>query len=158
AAGEAAAAATDAEQPGEATHAGRRTPMTRGRTVAFACATLLLACVGAVAVLVAVDVYARHRASDFGLNAWGYRGPAVAPKKIGELRIAALGGSTVFGYGLPWTDAWPHYLEQRLAEARRDRTISVVNLGVPRDSARTFVATLDDYDYLAPDIVIFYEG
>src|SRR5690349_12048018 len=131
--------------------------MTRSRTVAFACATLVLACVGAVAVLLALDVYARHRASDFGLNAWGYRGPAVARKQAGELRIAALGGSTVFGYGLPWTEAWPHYLEQQLAAARRDRAITVVNLGVPRDSARTFFATLDDYAYLGPDVVIFYE-
>lgn len=132
--------------------------MTHGRTLAFACATLLLTSLSAVAVLAALDIYARHRASDFGLNAWGYRGPAVARKQPGELRIVALGGSTVFGYGLPWAEAWPHYLEKQLALARRDRVTTVVNLGLPRDSAGTFATTLDDYDYLRPDAVILYEG
>jgi hypothetical protein len=60
---------------------------------------------------------------------------------------------------LPWNQSWPYYLEQKIASARRlPGPVSVVNLGIPTDSARTFVATLNDYDYLKADVAMFYEG
>jgi hypothetical protein len=88
---------------------------------------------------------------------WGYRGPTVGRKRSGEVRLAAIGGSTVFGYGLPWNQSWPYYLEQSL-NARGRIPVRVVNLGVPTDGARTFTATLNDYAFLNYDIVCFYEG
>lgn len=113
--------------------------------------------------LLALDIYLHHRVQfSGGVNVWGYRGEVVGGKKANETRILALGGSTAFGYGLPWDQSWPYYLEERLNAARRrqGRTgpVSVVNLGIPTDSARTFVATLNDYAYLHGDIAIFYEG
>jgi len=54
--------------------------------------------------------------------------------------IIVIGGSTAFGYGLRWNESFPYYLEQKL-KVREPRTpVSVVNLGIPTDSARTFVA------------------
>lgn len=131
-------------------------PLPFRRKLLYGVTAFVLVVVVAAAGLLALDIVLRRRAQAFGLNAWGYRGPTVGRKHAGELRIAALVGSTVFGYGLPWQDAWPRLLEQRIDEKRPGAT--VVNLGVPRDSAATFVATLDDYAYLQSDVVIFYEG
>jgi lysophospholipase L1-like esterase len=113
------------------------------------------------AVFVALDVYVHRKVQyEAGVNVWGYRGDVVGRKRAGEQRIVALGGSTVFGYGLPWNESWPYYLEQKIAANAASAThrVSVVNLGIPTDSARTFVSTLDDYEYLEPDIAMFYEG
>jgi len=86
-------------------------------------------------------------------------GPAAKSKRAGETRIGALGGSTVFGYGVAWTEAWPHYLEQQVNAGRaRTAPATVVNLGVPRDSATTFATPIDDYAYLKCDLVILCEG
>jgi lysophospholipase L1-like esterase len=131
--------------------------LTTRRKVLFASVAFLLFASSTVAGCVALDAYARHRARGLGLNAWGYRGPAIGRKQPGEARIAALGGSTVFGYGVAWTEAWPFHLERRIKASRHQRA-TLVNLGMPRDSAATFAATLDDYAYLKCDLVIFYEG
>ena len=129
------------------------------RKVLFACAAILMSATLAVAGLLALDILLRHRATGLGLNAWGYRGPAAGHKKQGESRIGALGGSTVFGYGLPWTEAWPAYLEQQInARPAAHAPATVINLGMPRDSASTFAMTIDDYTYLKCDVIILYEG
>src|SRR5882672_6573552 len=124
--------------------------LTTRRKILFASVAFLLFASSTVAGCVALDVYARHRARGLGLNAWGYRGPAIGRKQPGEARIAAPGGSTVFGYGVAWTDAWPFYLERRIKASRHQRP-QLANLGMPRDSAATFAATLDDYAYLKCD-------
>ena len=134
--------------------------LSRRRKLAFvAVAFVVTAAVTASAVL-ALDVYLHHRVQyAAGVNVWGYRGDVVGRKKPGETRIIVLGGSTAFGYGLPWNQSWPYYLEQKIASARRlPGPVSVDNLGIPTDSARTFVATLNDYDYLKADVAMFYEG
>ena len=127
---------------------------------AVSCAAVLLLSFG---LLLALDVYLHHRVQfSAGVNVWGYRGPVVSRKKSNEIRILALGGSTAFGYGLPWDQSWPYYLERKVNDAVREKgirnPITVVNLGIPTDSARTFVATLNDYAYLRGDLAIFYEG
>ena len=116
-----------------------------------------------LAALLGLDVYLHHRVQySAGVNVWGYRGAPVGRKKPDEARVLALGGSTAFGYGLPWDQSWPYYLEEQVNIARRGRgvaaPVTVVNLGIPTDSARTFVATLNDYEYLRGDVAIFYEG
>ena len=133
--------------------------LTRRRKIVFACVACLMAVGATVTCLLVLDIYLRHRIQSFGLNAWGYRGPSVGSKKAGETRIGTLGGSTVFGYGLPWTEAWPYDLERQINAGLSGRVpATVVNLGVPRDSAATFVATIDDYAYLQCDALILYEG
>jgi len=114
-----------------------------------------------MSAILALDVYVHHRVQyEAGVNVWGYRGDPAGKKRRGETRIIVLGGSTAFGYGLRWNESWPYYLEQKIAKARPGGAgpVSVVNLGIPTDSARTFVTTLDDYAYLDADIAMFYEG
>jgi len=133
--------------------------LTTRRKIVFALVAFLMVAIAFVLGLLALDIYVRHRASNFALNAWGYRGAAAGAKKPGETRIGTLGGSTVFGYGVAWTEAWPYYLERQINAGRpRPVPATVVNLGVPRDSATTFAATIDDYAYLKCDLVILCEG
>jgi lysophospholipase L1-like esterase len=132
----------------------------RKRRLIYATLAMGLAFAVCVLGLLAVDVYLHHRVQyTAGVNVWGYRGDTVGEKEPREQRLIALGGSTVFGYGLPWNESWPYYLEQKLAQGReRNRPVRVVNLGVPADTARTFAYTLDAYEYLEPDVVLLYEG
>jgi hypothetical protein len=134
--------------------------LSRRKKIAFALATFALAGILGFGGLLALDVYLHSRTQNLaGVNVWGYRGPVIGKKKPGEVRIAVLGGSTAFGYGLPFNESWPYYLEQTVnAERAGHPPVTVVNLGVPADSARAFVATLNDYNYLNFDIVCFYEG
>ncbi|GMU20370.1 MAG: hypothetical protein AMXMBFR13_04670 [Phycisphaerae bacterium] len=53
--------------------------------------------------------------------------PRVAPDE--EIRIFALGGSSVFGYGLHDDQTWPHLLEERLRRRLGPR-ITVINAGI----------------------------
>jgi hypothetical protein len=77
------------------------------------------------------------------------------------MRVAVLGGSTAFGYGTRPDEAFPAYLEQQLASRRRhanEGPVTVVNLAFNGQGAHSFRSTLDDYAYLAADVVILYEG
>ena len=120
--------------------------LSRRKKIAFAIATFSLVFVMSVAGLLAVDVYLHHRVQYVaGVNVWGYRGAVVGKKKPGETRIVALGGSTAFGYGLPSNESWPYYLEHQINARRGGLTpVVVVNHGIPADTARTFVTTLND--------------
>src|ERR1043166_6303354 len=133
--------------------------LSRRRKVAYVVvACVAIVCVAA-SILLALDIYVHHRVQyDAGFNIWGYRGDPVGRKHAGETRIIVLGGSTAFGYGLRWYESWPYYLEQKIRRAHAGGAVTVVNLGIPTDSARTFVSTLDDYAYLDADIVMLYEG
>lgn len=116
--------------------------------------TLLLG----VACLFAADLYVHARVQNVGgVNVWGYRGPIVGRKAPGEIRIVVLGGSTAFGYGVPYNEAFPFYLEQML-NARPGGRYRVVNLGAPSQGAYGFRFDLADYAYLEYDIAILYEG
>jgi lysophospholipase L1-like esterase len=137
-----------------------RPQLSRGRRLAFVLVAFLVVTVIGTVFLLGLDIYVHRRVQyEAGVNIWGYRGDVVGRKKPGETRLLAIGGSTVFGYGLPWNESWPYYLEQKIAGRQDVRgPVRVVNLGIPTDSARTFVSTLDDYAYLHADIVMFYEG
>ena len=133
------------------------------RALVYLTAAAVVTLVAAVVLLV-FDIYLHRRVQyDAGFNIWGYRGDVVGKKRPGERRIIVLGGSTAFGYGLHSNESWPYYLERRLARERERGRLAappadVVNLGIPTDSARTFVATLNDYEYLHADVAMFYEG
>src|SRR6516164_5543952 len=67
------------------------------------------------AAVLALDVYVHHRVQfSGGVNIWGYRGEVASAKSADETRVLALGGSTTFGYGLPWDQSWPYYLNERI--------------------------------------------
>ena len=50
-----------------------------------------------------------------GMNYMGYRGPVLSIIKPEDTRyIAAVGGSTTYGNGVDWWQAWPAYFEEHL--------------------------------------------
>jgi hypothetical protein len=146
--------------PGDALSAPRS--RRRPRTLAYVAAALVVAGLGVALLLpvLACDIYLHHRVQNLGaVNVWGYRGPTVGRPRPGETRIVVLGGSTAFGYGLPWNEAFPYYLEQMLnARATAGARYSVVNLGAPAQGAYGFRFDLADYAYLRYQTAIFYEG
>src|SRR5262249_29706386 len=113
--------------------------MTRRRG-AFPAGAAAIALLGAFAALLAIDVYLHSKYErSAGFNVWGYRGPAVGRRQPGEYRIAVLGGSSAFGYGVTWDRAIPARLEQDLGHrAAPGRTFRVVNLGYNNEGAYSF--------------------
>ncbi len=127
----------------------------------------------AVVGLLAADSYAHAKfEAAGGVNRWGYRGPVLWDKGLDfetashETRILVLGGSTAFGYGVHWNEAWPAQLEQILHAPHWEdghhtigrRAIQVVNLGYNAEGAYAMRKTLDDFAWLEPDIIVLYEG
>lgn len=137
----------------------RRRPPRRLAYVATAFVVLGLG-VAMLLPILAVDVYLHRRVERLGaVNVWGYRGPTVGRPQPGEIRVVVLGGSTAFGYGLPWNESFPYYLERLLnARAAGGPRYSVVNLGAPAQGAYGFTFDLADYAYLRYQAAIFYEG
>jgi hypothetical protein len=132
-------------------------PLMAARSRVFAIVATVLGASTAFAILVGLDVYEHARLARYAaLNVWGYRGPVVGRKGDQERRLVAIGGSTVLGLGLPWSEAFPAQLEGQLRA--RGRATSVVNLGVDGENAFAFADTVRDYAYLQYDGVIFYEG
>jgi lysophospholipase L1-like esterase len=107
-----------------------------------------------VSVLWGADLYLHRK---HGVNIWGYRGPALGSKQFGEKRVAVLGGSTTWGFGLQAGQDFPAQLERLLADDKA-ANIKVLNLGFNSEGAYSFTQTLSDYDYLGADLVIFYSG
>lgn len=135
------------------------TPTLTGRKYAvFALIAVSLSLAVTAGCLAAAELSLHWR---YGMNLWGYRGPSLGPKRPGEARIAVLGGSTAWGYGVAWDEAFPHYLAQELTVRRRQRgrePVSVANLAFNNEGAHSFRYTLRDYDYLNYDVALFYTG
>src|SRR3989440_5949307 len=111
-----------------------------------------------VSLLLGADLYLHRK---HGINVWGYRGPAVGRKQPGEKRIAVLGGSTAWGFGLSAGQDFPGRLQQMFAERARTEEgppINVLNLSFNDEGAYSFKYTLKDYDYLDYDAVVLYSG
>ena len=111
-----------------------------------------------VSVLFGADLYLHRK---HGINLWGYRGPAVGQKQPGEKRIAVLGGSTAWGFGLQVGQDFPGQMQRRFAESSRTSggaSIRMLNLAYNGEGAYSFKYTLRDYDYLDYDVVLIYSG
>lgn len=134
--------------------------MTTRKRIAFAVIAMLLAVGVPLAVLLAADVYIHHRVERFaGVNIWGYRGPRVGRKQPGEHRLVVIGGSTAFGYGVVWDQAFPVRLESELRPLSKNRApVTVVNLGYNGQGAHGFKFALSDYESLDYDAAVLYEG
>ena len=133
----------------------------RRRRLVFAAITILGVGAFLVAGIWAADVFLHWRMRALsGINVWGFRGPTLSRKQPNETRIAMLGGSTVFGFGLRPDEAIPALLEGRLNEQGRatGRRFSVANLGAPGQGAYCFTFDLSDYAFLDYDIAVLYEG
>jgi lysophospholipase L1-like esterase len=129
------------------------------RRLLFVVAAVALACGATIGALLAADLHLHSSAERSArLNVWGYRGPVVPRWHDGAPRIAVLGGSTAFGYGVTWDSALPAALERALKASAPRRQWSVVNLGYNNEGAYSFRFTLEDFGYLTPDVVVLYEG
>jgi len=128
-----------------------------GRRAAFVCAAIAVGVFVPLAILLGLDVYAHHRFERGVLvNVWGYRGPTIGRKAPGEYRVAVLGGSSAFGFGVGWDESMPALLEKKLAGSTP--RVRVVNLAYNGEGAYSFPFTMDDYAYLRYDMVLMYEG
>lgn len=131
------------------------------RQAAFALLAILISTTATIAFVFGVDLYLHHRfAQSGGYNIWGYRGDPVGRKQAHERRIAFLGGSVAFGYGVAAGETIPAYLERALNQGAHgsNGNVRVVNLGWNSEGAYSFRYTLQDYEYLRPDAVILYSG
>jgi lysophospholipase L1-like esterase len=74
--------------------------------------------------------------------------------------VLVLGGSTTWGFGLSAGQDFPAQLQPMLARdpALNAAAIKVLNLGFNSEGAYSFTQTLNDYDYLDAEVVIFYSG
>lgn len=133
------------------------TTLTRRKRLLFAAFTFFVIAFVMTGCVTAADVYAHWRTQDdASVNVWGYRGNTQSRKPANSLRVVILGGSTVFGWGLPAHESIAAFLQQRL-DATGAKT-SVINLGAPNQGAYSFLPDLQDYEYLDYDIAVLYEG
>ncbi len=132
--------------------------ISRKKFALFAAMAMALATVIGAVLLLAADMMLHARAErSAGLNRWGYRGPVAPRKQPGEVRVAMLGGSTMFGYGVTWNEAIPALLEDELRR-QSGANVRTINLGFNNEGAFASVPTLEDYAWLDYDIVALYHG
>lgn len=75
-------------------------------------------------------LHVEYDTSDPRVNAFGMRGPLPALQKpAGAFRIAVLGDSVAFGFGLPREQSFPYLLENRLRE-QTGKPVEVLNFAV----------------------------
>lgn len=73
-----------------------------------------------------------HLDRDDVMNAAGYRGPLRPTRRApNTLRVAVLGDSFTFGWGVAADEAWPALLEARLGSKLDGMDVEVLNFGVP---------------------------
>ncbi|MFT4976994.1 MAG: lysophospholipase L1-like esterase [Myxococcota bacterium] len=95
------------------------------------------------------------------VNDLGFRGPPLQdPPPANALRIWCLGGSTTFDIYAPDDDqTWPAIMGARLQAARPDRTVEVINAGIPGE---ILYGSGEDLQALGgrvrPDVVVIYHG
>src|SRR5262245_14057925 len=143
-----------------ATGAVGRPRLSLRKRLAFAATATLLVFAGVFALALGGDLYVHRKTERLsGVNIWGYRGPTIGRKQPGEHRLVVLGGSTAFGYGVHWDEAFPAHLEAALKPLSRGRApVTVVNLGMNTEGAYAVKYNLADYERLGYDTAIFYEG
>jgi len=111
-----------------------------------------------IVLFVAVDLYYHEKYLTIaGYNHKGYKGKAVGRKQKDEIRIAVIGGSVAYGYGISYKDALPAQMENYL-EQYTDRKVTVINLAYNVEGAYAFYYNLEDFYYLDYDYVLFYSG
>lgn len=96
------------------------------------------------------------RAVVHSINARGWRGPdAERHKQPGTWRIACLGDSYTFGYGVNDDETWPAALQRELDRAPSDRRIEVMNFAVPAYETEQEIALLEKHVmHFEPDVVL----
>lgn len=88
--------------------------------------------------------------------------PETAPEDVPEIRIACVGDSITFGYGIedPGQNSYPAVLQSLLGEGYRVRNFGVSGCSVQEDTDLPFTALESYTESIAfqPDILIFMMG
>ncbi|HJN73475.1 MAG TPA: SGNH/GDSL hydrolase family protein [Myxococcota bacterium] len=98
---------------------------------------------------------------DVRINSWGFRDDEVVePKPERALRVWVVGGSTTFDiYSRDNASAWPNLVEQRLQAALPERSVEVLNAGIPGDALMGSIKELETWgERFDPDLVVLYHG
>ena len=96
-----------------------------------------------------------------GINSLGFRGPEVQePRPRNAFRVWCVGGSTTFDiYAPDNAHTWPALLQERLQEGLPDRSVEVINTGIPGEVMSGSVKDFQDLaGQLKPDLVVVYHG
>jgi lysophospholipase L1-like esterase len=95
------------------------------------------------------------RSVTYTINAGGYRGELAPEKPAGELRVAVVGDSFVFGSLVGDAETLPAQLEELLEQRLGEGRVRVINLGVPGYQLRQLVQVLEQrVARLEPDLVL----
>lgn len=96
------------------------------------------------------------RVVEMHVNAQGFRGPlALDPKPEGALRIACIGDSHTFGWGVEEHQTWPAHLARALRSAHPEREVEVLNCGVnDYDTVQEVLWLRQRVLPYAPDLVV----
>jgi hypothetical protein len=132
--------------------------MTRIVTALAIEAVMLAASLGVVA-----DLAAHRRVERLGgVNIWNYRGPVAHRKQPNEIRLAFVGGTRAFSWGVAASEtvsssvAW----QVRLATdvpGRPSRPIVPINLARLGALPASYAATIDRHAYLSADVICLYD-
>jgi hypothetical protein len=108
-------------------------------------------------LLLAADLYAHKRVELVGgVNIWGYRGAVVRQRVAGETRILYIGGTRAYGYGTTADATIAAALEWNLATHTRKK-FSVINAARLGATAADYLAMLDRFAFVEPDIIVLYD-
>ena len=94
------------------------------------------------------------------INEQGLRGEETSVSKpAGVFRVLCLGDSSTFGCNVPLKQTYPYLLERLLRQRNPQRSIEVLNAGVPGYSSYQGMRALETWlaDY-QPDLVVAYFG
>jgi hypothetical protein len=132
------------------------------RVVALALAAEAVGYAGCAVVVADVLTHKKVEISR-GVNTRGFRGALRVHKIVSERRIALVGGTAAYGYGVDWDSSLGPVLERRLKQAWRTKYRPgyepvVVNLSELGAGAASYVTTLRRYEDLAADVVCIYDG
>lgn len=119
----------------------------------------LEAAVLGVLLMVALDQYAHKQVQLVGgLNSWGYRGTVAKQRAFDETRLMVVGGTQAFGFGVAVKETTTSYLRHMVeAWVTFDRgPVTAMNLGVLGLPRGAYAARLDQFRYLAPDLICIY--
>ena len=98
---------------------------------------------------------------EINVNALGFRGPdLVQPRTDKTWRVWFVGGSTTFDIYAPTDrEAWPAQVGQVLQEAWPDKTVEVINAGVPGEVLRGNREEFEShFGQVGPDVLVIHAG
>ncbi len=94
------------------------------------------------------------------INSSGFRGENIQKHKPAEIfRVFVMGGSTVFGWGVPFEQSHVRILEKHLKQFYPNRKIEVLNAGASwHSSEHSVIKYLFKIKDFQPDLIILWHG